>query len=700
MCGVLALTAQKKPVTLSAVAAQPPANREAVSWSPLGKRFVYTEKNALMIYNCTTGSREQLAPLPGAATVKNEGAATTPFKWENRRVAGARPEWSSDERSLLYSRDGDVYLLDIQKKAWTKLADKVEDAHLAPDGSHVGFRRGNDLYLLEVAGRKLRRLTVTGSSTIWNGRLDWVYPEELGLGRAWWWSPDSRSIAYLEFDVSPEILHPHVDASPLLAVYEPQRYPKAGTPNADVRLGVVSARGGVTRWMNLGPTADKLLARVEWMPDSRQLAVQRLSRIQDHLELVAADVATGKTRVLLEEKAKTWVNVHDALRFLPDGRMLWASERDGYRHLYTHGADGKLERQLTTGPWEVTSVEGLTASDVYFTATRKSPRERHLYRLPLSGGQPRLVLDTPGTHTISMSPTGDFFEDAHSSLKTPLNQAVYNAEGAQIGIFRAADLKILDGYDLRPVENVDFQADGQTFHAQLIKPAGFQKGRKYPAIVMVYGGPHAQLVRDTWAGLSWDQALAAKGFVIWRMDNRGSAGRGHGWESPLYRRFGKVELADQLAGVKYLIAKGFVDEARIGIYGWSYGGYLTLYALANAPSVFAAGIAGAPVTNWRHYDTIYTERYLGLPGENEEGYRESSAITHAGKIKSPLLLVHNFEDDNVLFQNSQNMMEALQRENKHFDVMFYSQKSHAVTGPTRLHLLETTTRFFERELKP
>jgi dipeptidyl-peptidase-4 len=299
-----------------------------------------------------------------------------------------------------------------------------------------------------------------------------------------------------------------------------------------------------------------------------------------------------------------------------------------------------------------------------------------------------------------MGPTTEYYVDTFSSLTQPARRTVNASDGTEWSVYREMDRRLIDEYEVLPAEIVTFKgSQGTLFYARLIKPANFHAGEKYPAIVMVYGGPGAQSVRNAWSGATWDQALAQRGFVIWQVDNRGSRGRGHAFEAPIYHRMGKTELADQLEGIHYLVGQGFVDPARIGIYGWSYGGYMTLYSLLNAPDVFRAGIAGAPVTNWRNYDTIYTERYLGLPSENAEGYRASSAMEYADKLKGKLLMVHNIEDDNVLLQNSMQMAEALERSGKLFDMLLYPQKSHGVTGELRKQLLEKTTDFFEKNLK-
>lgn len=658
-----------------------------------------------MLYDVAAKNEKELLsldPLEKAATPAPERER---FDWRNRRVSENSVEWSTSSKELLLSVRGDLFLYHMDSGKWDQLTATPEPEHdpkFSPDATQVAFRRGHDLYAMDIASRKVIRLTEDGSPTLLNGELDWVYPEELDLGTAYWWSPDSKHIAYLQLDTAREMIYPQVALGGLRAVAEPERYPQAGTPNADVHLGMVPANGGNTRWMDLGETRGFLIARVYWTPDSSKLAIKRLNRVQNQLDLMLADAGAGSSRSILHEADPYWINHNDLFRFLPDGQFLWGSERDGFQHLYLYGLDGKQRKRLTEGNWQVDSVAGINESrqTLYFVSSEAGPLERQLYSIKLNGKDRKRISQGAGTHTVSMSPTTEYYMDTFSSLTQPPSRILRTGDGAEWTVYREADHKLTDEYEILPTEIVNFKgSDGMQFYARLIKPAKFRSGEKYPAIVMVYGGPGAQSVRNSWAGATWDQALAQRGFVIWQMDNRGSKGRGHAFETPIYHRMGKIELADQLEGIRHLIAQGFVDPARIGIYGWSYGGYMTLYSLLNAPEVFRAGIAGAPVTNWRNYDTIYTERYLGLPGENVEGYRASSAVEYADKLKAKLLLVHNIEDDNVLFQNTLQMAEALERAGKLFDMVIYPLKSHGVTGPLRKQLLEKTTDFFERNLK-
>ncbi len=707
--GVGVLAAQKKPVTLETVtrggaAVTPPAT---VIWAPDGKRFLSQRGAKVYLYDAATRSEKELFGTEEMEKAAVSSPPAEPLDWQNRRVREQRLQWAASGDALLVALKGDVFLYQLGSGRWEQLTSTREferDPKLSPDGRRVSFRLDRDLYALEIATRKLTRLTRDGSATRWNAQLDWVYPEELDIATAHWWSPDSASIAYLQFDVAGEMIYPHADLLKLRPVAEPQRYPQAGTPNAVVRLGVLWARGGKTRWLDWAAADDDLIPRVDWMPDSKAVVAQRLNRVQNRLDLLALDIAGGKPRALVQEKDPAWVNITDDLRFLVKSpRFLWSSEQDGFRHLYLHSLNGGDPVRLTKGEWEVSEVACLdeTAGRVYFTSTEQSPLERHLYSVGFDGGERRRLTTQPGSHQVSISPTCDFYLDTSSSLTRPSRRTLHSRDGVELAVLREADRRPLDEYEILPTEIVQVRAqDGALLYARLIRPAGFRPEKKYPAIVMVYGGPHAQSVRNSWRGADWDQALAHRGFVIWQLDNRGSAGRGHAWEATLYRRFGARELADQLEGLGHLIAKGFVDPERIGLYGWSYGGYMTLYSLLNAPDTFRAGVAGAPVTDWRNYDTIYTERYLGLPSQNEEGYQLSSPVHQAARLKGRLMLVHNFEDDNVLFQNTLRMADALEKAGKQFDLLVYPFKSHGVTGGLRRHLLEAVTGFFERHLKP
>ncbi len=710
MAAPVEIAQQKKPVTLEALSQGSGRMMMEMGgapvWSPGGQRFAVRRGDKVAIYDIAAGTEKELFSTSELTKLAKAAPPDRAMSWENRRVSEQRVQWSQDGKKLLLVQSGDVFLWSedsgkIEQLTATDIAER--DPKLSPDGTKVSFRRAAELYVMDIASKKVTQLTNDSSPTRWNAMLDWVYPEELDLGTAYWWSPDSKQIAYLQFEVGREPLYPHGDHLQVAAVIEPQRYPKAGTPNADVRVGVVSATGGETKWMNFGETRDMLIARVNWAPDSKDVITHKLNRVQDHLWVMSAEAGTGRAKVLIEETDPAWINITDDFNVLSDGRILRTSERDGFRHLYLHARDGKDEQKLTKGDWEVSSIACVDekAQRVWFTSTEASPLERQLYVVGFDGKGKKQLTQGAGSHTISMSPACDYYMDTYSSLENPSRAALHKIDGSEVKVWREADRKVAEEYDIQKTEIHTFKgADGTLFYGKLVKPASFDPKKKYPVLVSVYGGPHAQSVRNSWAGnLSWEQVMAAKGFVIWQMDNRGSSGRGHKFEAPLYRRMGKQELEDQKEGVKYLGTLGFVDTERVGVYGWSYGGYMTLYCLLHAPEVFKAGSAGAAVTDWRNYDTIYTERYMGLPQENAEGYKASSPVNAAANLKGKLLLVHNIEDDNVLFGNALQMMNALQLAGKRYETLIYPGKSHGLMGKSRQHFLEQQTRFFEEALK-
>jgi dipeptidyl-peptidase 4 len=702
--------AQKKPITLATLDEMAnPERRGPPVWAPDGKTFAFRQGRSLMLYSIATKSATQLVDLDDldAAAVK-PAAGDPPFDWTNRRVETGDLQWSADGKALLAAAGGDIFLIHTGNGKWdqlTKTPAAEVDPKLSPDGSKVAFRRGWDLYCLEVAGKRETQLTTAGSATLRNGGLDWVYPEEIGLATAFWWSPDSRRLAYLQFDTSQEPMFPHEDLRGLRAVFEPEPYPQAGENNASVRLGVVQASGGKTRWLDTGDTRDwQLVARAGWMPNARSVYVVRANRVQNRLEALAIDTESGKASTIFRESDRYWINLHGDLQFLRDGkRFLWTSERSGYRHLYLYSNDGKDVKQLTRGDWEVTGIAGVDESGgrVFYMSSEGSHLERHLWVIGLDGQNKRRLTEEAGTHAISMAPGGAWFLDGYSNLTTPPRTTLRSADGQDVSVYREADRK-QEEYDVLPTEIVQFRGpDGTLLNGRLIRPAGFQSAVKYPVIVSVYGGPDAALpVRNAWSGVNLDQVLAHRGYVIWEAENRGGTGRGHAFEVPVFHRLGTNELADQVAGVEYLLSLGFADPRRVGIRGWSYGGFMTVNALLNAPDVFQAGFAGAPVTNWRNYDTIYTERYMGLPQENRDGYESTAMPQYAAKLRGKLMLVHNLEDDNVLFQNTLQLTDALQSAGRQFEMMVYPQKTHPVTGREADHLNEMMIEFFDRSLKP
>jgi dipeptidyl-peptidase-4 len=708
----LPLFAQKKPVTLDALNRGGRGGRGggAANWAPDGKTFVFRQGRSLMIYTPATKSSKELVSTEAidAAAVKPP-AETGPFDWTNRRArVNGGIQWSDSGKEILYESSGDLFLIHVETGKWdqiTKTPAVELDPQLSPDAKIVAFRRGYDLYAVDIASQKETRLTTGGTATLINGGLDWVYPEELDLSTAFWWSPDSKSIAYLQFDSGREPLYPHEDMLGVRAVYEPERYPQAGENNADVHLGIVPAAGGATRWLEVGDTRlSYLIARAGWMPDSRNVYVVRTNRIQNKLEMFSINVESGAPATIFKQSDPYWINLRGDARFLADGKhFLWSSERDsGFNHIFLYSNDGKDVKQLTKGAWEVKGIAGVAPDRVYYTSDEGNALETHLFSVKLDGGDKRRLDKTPGMHNVSMGPGGSYYLDTHSTLTEPPSTTLHSGDGAELGVYRAADRRQVEEYEFLPTEIVTFKTpEGVELHGRLIKPSGFDPARKYPAIVSVYGGPGVGLpVHNSWPGVvNIDQVYAQHGYVVWQSENRGGMGRGHVFESSIFRQLGVTELADQVAGVNYLISLGFVDANKVGIHGWSYGGFMTLNAVLNAPNVFRCGIAGAPVTSWMNYDTIYTERYMGLPAENREAYASTALPAKVKNLKAKLMIVHNFEDDNVLFQNTLQMTNALQLEGKQFEFMLYPQKSHGVGGVAARQMNQSMLDFFDRNLK-
>jgi len=704
--------AQKKPITLEALQAwRNSVARNAPGdpvWAPDGKTFIYRQGSELKWFDVAAKKSYDVVNLTALDDAALSPPAAERYEWENRRVDEATLQWSPRGREVLYDGGGDLFLITIPGGKWrqvVKTAAAEHDPKFSPDGTRVAFRRGWDLYVLNLADGRETRLTSDGSDTLRNGGLDWVYPEELELGTAYWWAPDSSAIVYLQFNVSGEPLYPHADLLGSHAVLEPQRYPQAGEKNANVRVGVIRAGGGATKWLDVGDTVNAyLIARAGWVPDSTGVYIVRTNRIQNQLDFLVFEVASGKSRTVYREADSYWINIAGDPIFLKDGkRFLWTSERDGFRHLYLYSVDGAAPQQLTQGAWQVTDIAGLDekAGRAYFRSTEASPLERQLYSVRLDGGETRRITAGAGTHRISMAPDASCFLDIYSNLTSPPEGTLRSANGDAIAPYRAADRRVLDELDFRSTEIVEFKGkDGADFYGRLITPPGFDPAKKYPLLVDVYGGPHAQAVRNAWPGLGMDQVFAQAGYVVWEMDNRGTSGRGHAFETPVYRNLGARELADQREGVEYLIARGFIDPQRIGVTGWSYGGFMTLNLLFNAGDLFQAGFAGAPVTNWLNYDTIYTERYMGLPADNGEAYARTSLPRHARNLTGRLMIAHNLEDDNVLFQNSAQVIRALEVASKHFELSLYTEKTHGVSGAEARQMEATMLDFFEHNLKP
>jgi dipeptidyl-peptidase-4 len=629
-------------------------------------------------------------------------------------------DWAPDGRHVLFALGGSLYLYDLDAAPDTALRELIHgggaviDAQISPLGRYVSFVRDQDLWVIELATGGERRLTTDGGGSVHNAEAEFVAQEELHQPSGYWWAPDDSAIAFKRFDESavPVVRRMELFADRIDTVE--QRYPAAGEPNVAVRLGVVPAAGGAARFVDLGPDPDIYLPRVDWTPDAKAVAFQRLARRQRQLDLVLVDAATLAARALLTETSPAWVEVHDDLRFLKDGRsFVWSSDRTGMRHLYRYRLDGTLERALTAGAWNVDELLAVdeSAGLAYFASNKDAVGDRQVYRVRLDGGNaasPERVSRGDGWHDARFPARAKriaLYVDTFSDPSTPPQVSVNAPDGARLAWIEA---NVLDaGHPYRPYLDrhvlPEFGSlaaeDGQALQYLLLKPPGFDPGRRYPVFVQVYGGPTVQTVHRAWPAFIGEY-MAQQGYVVFMLDNRGSARRGRRFSDPLAGRLGEVEVRDQLVGVRWLRAQTWVDPARVGVFGWSYGGYMALMLLGKASHLIAAGVAVAPVTDWRLYDSCYTERYLGLPRENPQGYADSSVFAVLDGLRSPLLLAHGMADDNVLFANSTRLMSELQSRGVQFDLMTYPGAKHGLSTPQmKVHVYTAIRRFFDRHLK-
>jgi dipeptidyl-peptidase 4 len=610
-------------------------------------------------------------------------------------------DFNPNETAVLINFANDLFYYELGSDKATRVTNGPEEEvgeTFSPDGRMIGFVRSNDMYVYDLAAQRERRLTTDGGPKILNGRLDWVYQEELygrGNFEAYWWSPDSTMLAYLRLDENPVKDFVVVDHIPYRQNVEITPYPKAGDPNPVVQLGVINAAGGSTRWVDTFKyhPSDFLIVRVSWTPDGKKVVYQAQNREQTFLDLNFADPRDGKSNTVVHETSKAWVEVIDNPHWLKDGSFLWESERNGWRHLYHYGADGKLVRQVTDGKWEVRAVDGVDEDKglVYITTTENSHIAPQPYRVKLDGSGLTKLTTAGGAHRIALSPSNNYFIDFWSNVNTPTQTRLYDVDGKLVRVIEENKVEALNQYRFGKAELMQVKTrDGFVMEAMMIKPPDFDPKKKYPVMSFTYSGPHAPQVRNAWGGTTylWHQTLAQKGYIIWVCDNRTASGKGLEATVPVYKNFGELELRDLEDGVSWLKSQPYVDGNRIGIWGWSYGGFMTSYALTHSKS-FKVGIAGGTVSDWRDYDTIYTERYMGTPQNNPEGYKKSSPVTAARDLSGKLLLIHGTIDDNVHMQNTIQFIYELQKAGKQFELMVYPKSRHGVTDPLLVKHMRT-----------
>jgi len=696
---------------------------ETLEWSPDGTKLSYVQRDEngeggeLWYMDAATGEKKVLvtaaklaALAPDYAKVKNERE-----KERLTRYHVAAYLWAPDSKHLIFDSQGQLWLYDLASNTavqFTSAPDPSGDPKFSPDGNHVSYVRKHNLYVQPASGKGERQLTKDTKDDLFNGDIDWVYAEELAVRSNYFWSPDSKEIVFLHMDESKVPTYPITDWIPTHPTVDYEKYPKVGDPNPVVKLGVVNASGGKVHWIKLTDDEEMYIARFGWVRDG-VIWVEVVNRTQDEANLYFVDAKSGKSRIVLTEKTPdAWIDFDRVEpRFLKSsGRFLWPSWRDGNMHLYLYsfeqqnplGADAKLERQLTQGDFQVLGIDGVdeAAGAVFFACNKDDPRQRQLYSAKLDGSGLQALTHEEGMHFGDFADDGKHYVHTYNDTDSPPKTTVCAVGAACNPLWEARSVA---EYNLAPTKFLEFKADdGTTLYGRLLLPPNPPAEGKIPVIVNIYGGPAAQMVLKAWGGSSslFDQILARKGFAIFAVDNRGTPNRGRKFETAIRREFGAIELKDQLTALDQLLTQyPQLDKDRIAIWGWSNGGSMTVYAMTHSDR-FRAGVAVAPVTNQINYDSIYTERYMGLLKDDPKGYAESDVTRSVDKLHGELMLAHGTSDDNVHFQNTIQMIDALIKADKHFRLMIYPNKTHSISGKdSRVHLFEMIEDHFERELK-
>ena len=621
--------------------------------------------------------------------------------------------WSPDGKQLLVPIAGNLYLVDPAKpEAARKVASgDVADPSISPKGRYLSFVRKQNLFVIDLSSGVEKQLTTDGGGTIFNGEAEFVAQEEMDQRTGYYWAQDDSAIAYKRYDESPVPVVKRFEIFADRTTVVEQRYPAAGEKNVTVDLMIVSPSTGVQRKVELGPNKDIYLVRADFSSNGKQLLYQIQTRDQTRLDLISVDVASLAQTTLLTETSPTWVNIHDDLRFLKTrDAFIWSSERSGRKHLYLYGLDGKLISTISKGEWGIDNVLAVDekSNRVFVASNRDAVIDKQTYSLALDGSnadQPLRITRADGWHESTFSRNGLVFVDTFSDPSTPPNVSIRNADGSMIEWLEKNELNASHPYSKYLADHLKTEYgtmksnDGQTLHYSIVKPGSFSASKRYPVFVSTYGGPHSQHVSRKW-GNEFDQYMAQQGFVVFRLDNRGSWRRERKFTDVIYQNLGKNEVEDQLAGIDWLAKQSFVDPKRIGVNGWSYGGFMALRLLAAGSGKIAAGVSGAPVTDWSLYDTHYTERYVGgTPKANAQAYKDSGVFAHLDGLKSPLLLIHGMADDNVLFSNSTRLMDDLVNRGVQFELMTYPGAKHGIASrAAKRHRDALIAAFFKKQI--
>jgi dipeptidyl-peptidase-4 len=679
---------------------------KGIRWMNDGRFYSALEENAIVKYDVTTGSKVETI-LDGNATEPNITISDYTFSEDEQQIL------LLTDKQLIYRRSYTAiyFVYSLSDKSMSKLATgRQAYGTFSPDGSKVAFTRDNNLYYVSLNDMQEVQVTKDGkyNHTI-NGSTDWVYEEELSLTKAFYWSPDSRRLAFYRFDET-NVREYNMQVWHEGQLYPEDRrykYPKAGEVNSIVEIKIFTLDNKNITSVDIGPETDIYIPRVEWTQNPEVLSVRRLNRHQNKMEVLHALASTGATSLILTDKSDTYVDVETHI-YLNDGKhILTTSEQSGFKHIYLYTIAGKLVKQVTTGNWDVASFVGVDQKSkrqkLYFTSFEESPLEQYFYSMDLSGKNKQKLSVDIGVNRVNISKDYKYYLNYNSSSTSVNKVELFQTKGNKlINVLKDnGELKLkVREYGFVDKEFFTFNTiDGTSLNGYMLKPSGFQENNKYPVLMYQYSGPGSQSVSNSWGSRTWHQLLVQKGYIIVVIDGRGTGGRGAEFKKQTYKQLGKLEVEDQIAGAKYLAKLPYVDGARIGIWGWSYGGYMSSLAILRGNDVFSTAIAVAPVTSWRYYDTIYTERFLQTPQENPEGYDENSPATYAANLKGKFLLIHGTGDDNVHFQNSVALEDALIAAGKQFTSFYYPDRAHGIRSRNaQVHLYTMMTEYILNNL--
>lgn len=712
MCSITAIAQDKKPIefehlfdgTFSSNSVQ------NVRWMNDGEYYSATRENKIIRFNIVEGTEQVL--FDGEEYEGSNGEK--PFNIQGY-------QFSADESKLLIRTDVEqiwrrstrenYYVYDIDSGDLSKLTEsdeKQQYAELSPQGDRAAFVRDNNLFWVDLETGTETQITHDGEfNKIINGAADWVYEEEFGFAKAWFWSPDGDRIAFYRFDEERVNEFFMTEWGGLYPEAVKFKYPKAGEENSIVSIHVYHVDSGETVNMEIGEEKDQYIPRVNWTNDNDLLAIRRMNRLQNKQDLLFANAETGSSNVILSEESETWIDVHDDLYFLDNGeQFITTSDKDGYNHIYLYNMQGRELQQVTEGEWDVTDFIGHNERNyrLFYVSTEESPLERHLYSVRVDGKRKQKLTEGEGWHSINMSRDFKYYIDSWSDYNKPAEVSLHGQDGNEVRTLEAnAELaQKLNEYEFVQKEFMTLDVNGADLNAYMMKPVDFDSTQKYPVLMYVYGGPGSQTVTRNFESAQrpmWHQYLVSEGYIVVSVDNRGTGARGRDFKKQTYKKLGQLETADQVEAARTIAQLPYIDEDRIGIWGWSYGGYMSSLALAEGSDIFSTAIAVAPVTDWKYYDTIYTERFMQTPQLNPEGYNEGAPITKAGQIEGSYLLVHGTGDDNVHYQNTIEMIDALVAADVDFETMIYPNRNHGIYGGnTRRHLYRLMTEFILENL--